>query len=328
MKARSILAVVAIFALLSGVLGVVPAFAQDRVPSGPKEPTSPTALTTQDLTTGLTATDLANNLVGAGISVSNVTYTGADVAAGTFSGGTGIIGFESGVILSSGDIANVVGPNTEDGISADNGTSGDPDLTELSGFPTNDAAILEFDFVPDGDAVTFRYVFASDEYNEYVHSTYNDVFAFFVNGVNCATINGEPVSINTINNGNPYDTDPRENPEYYINNDLDDGGGDIDTEMDGLTVILVCNSAVTAGETNHIKLAIADASDSILDSNVFLEAGSFEVPTPTEEPTEEPTPEPGPPPFVPEASTLLLLGSGAAGLASYVGLQIRARRRK
>jgi hypothetical protein len=35
-----------------------------------------------------------------------------------------------------------------------------------------------------------------------------------------------------------------------------------------------------------------------------------------------------PPPFVPEASTLLLLGSGIAGLAGYAGLQIRSRRRK
>lgn len=35
-----------------------------------------------------------------------------------------------------------------------------------------------------------------------------------------------------------------------------------------------------------------------------------------------------PPPFVPEASTLILLGSAASGLAGYVGLQIRARRRK
>jgi uncharacterized repeat protein (TIGR01451 family) len=34
------------------------------------------------------------------------------------------------------------------------------------------------------------------------------------------------------------------------------------------------------------------------------------------------------PPVIPEASTLLLLGSAASGMAGYVGLQIRARRRK
>lgn len=34
------------------------------------------------------------------------------------------------------------------------------------------------------------------------------------------------------------------------------------------------------------------------------------------------------PPIIPEASTLLLLGSAASGMAGYVGLQIRARRRR
>jgi hypothetical protein len=47
--------------------------------------------------------------------------------------------------------------------------------------------------------------------------------------------------------------------------------------------------------------------------------------------TMAPPPPPPPPteaPFVPEASTLVLLGSAASGLAGYVGLQWRARRRK
>lgn len=41
-----------------------------------------------------------------------------------------------------------------------------------------------------------------------------------------------------------------------------------------------------------------------------------------------PPPQPEPPPVVPEPSTLLLLGSAASGLAAYVGLQLRARRRQ
>ena len=231
------------------------------------------SLATTDLTGALAPQDLANALVGAGITVSNVTYTGADVAGGTFSGGTGIIGFEEGIILSSGSIANVVGPNLSPGITGSNGTAGDADLTVLSGFPTFDAAVLEFDFVPQGEAISIRYVFASDEYNEYVNSAFNDTFAFFINGENCATVSGVPVAINTINNGNPFDTAPRSQPELYVNNE----GGGINTEMDGLTVVLTCNSLVDAGETNHIKLAIADASDEALDSNVFLEISSFQV---------------------------------------------------
>ncbi len=232
-------------------------------------------LATEDLSGTLTPDDLANALVGVGVTVSNVTFTGADVAAGTFSGGTGIVGFDGGIVLSSGDIANVVGPNVFDNITADNGTAGDADLDALTGFTTFDAAVLEFDFVPDASQVSFQYVFSSDEYNEFVNSEFNDVFAFLVNGTNCATIDADPVSINTINNGNPFGTDPRSHPELYLNNDLGDGGGAIDTEMDGLTVVLTCESAVNQGLTNHMKLAIADASDGILDSNVFLQAGSL-----------------------------------------------------
>lgn len=232
-------------------------------------------LVTEDLSGPLTAEDLAQQLAGAGVTISNVTYTGVDRAAGRFSGGTGIIGFEQGVILSSGDIANVIGPNDQDNVTGSNGAAGDPDLNQLSGFNTLDAAVLEFDFVPNNTQLSFNYVFASDEYNEFVNSSFNDVFAFFVNGTNCARVNGDPVSINTINNGNPYNTDPRSHPALFRNNDLTDGGGTIDTEMDGLTVVLLCQATVTPNVANHMKLAIADASDSILDSNVFLQAGSI-----------------------------------------------------
>ena len=238
------------------------------------------ALVSQDLTV-VTATDLANVLVGSGVTISNVTYTGANISAGQFAGATGIIGFDDGVILSSGNIASVAGPNVQDGVTTDLGLPGDADLDVLSGVPTLDATVLEFDFVPDADKVFFQYVFASDEYNEYVNSPFNDVFAFFINGVNCAqTVGGLPVSINTINNGNPYGTLPNSHPELYRNNDLQDGGGAIDTEMDGLTVVLTCEAAVIPNATNHIKLAIADGSDHVLDSNVFLRAGSFSTTPP------------------------------------------------
>lgn len=247
----------------------------------PAAPALAQGLMTEDLSGTLTPDDLASILAGPGVSVSNVTYMGVDRAAGTFTGGSGIIDFEEGVILSSGDIANVVGPNVEDGITAVNGTPGDPDLDVLAGVDTFDAAVLEFDFVPTAGMVFFQYVFGSDEYNEFVNTAFNDVFAFFVNGVNCATVNGDPVSINTINNGNPFDTDPRSHPELYRNNDLDDGGGTIDTEMDGLTVVLTCEAPVTPNATNHMELAIADGSDEVLDSNVFLKQGSLTTEPPT-----------------------------------------------
>ncbi|NJN45459.1 MAG: hypothetical protein HC808_02040 [Candidatus Competibacteraceae bacterium] len=230
-------------------------------------------LEVEDLTGDLTAADLAQLLAGPGVEISNVNYVGGDLAAGTFIGGTGIIGFESGVILSSGQAIDVVGPNTADNTSTDLGTPGDQDLTDLSGFETNDATILEFDLVPNASVLFIRYVFASEEYNEFVETSFNDVFAFFVNDKNCALVDEDPVSINTINNGNPFGEGTATNPEAYINNDLSDGGGAIDTEMDGLTVLLTCTAIVNPGVTNTLKLAVADASDSILDSAVFLATG-------------------------------------------------------
>ncbi len=233
-------------------------------------------LATTNLSTQ-TSEDLANKLLGSGITISNISYTGATHSAGTFSGGTGIIGFEEGIILSSGNIANVVGPNMTDAITTANGLPGDTDLgTLIPGYTTYDATILEFDFIPYSDVISFQYVFTSDEYNEWVNTAYNDVFGFFLNGVNVALLPSTniAVSINNVNGGNPLGT-AASNPQYYTNNDLSDGGGSVNTEMDDLTVVFSVDAQVNQGETNHIKLAIADAGDSILDSNVFLKAESF-----------------------------------------------------
>jgi hypothetical protein len=253
----------------------------------PPEAAIPAAFTTLDLTQGLTPEDLVSALLGPDMSVSNVVYVGAEVAAGSFTGGTGIIGFDSGVILSSGCIANIAGPNVLDDISCDNLLPGDAALSFLSGYDTHDATVLEFDFVPedpDATVLLFSYVFASDEYNEWVYTPFNDVFAFWVNGQNCALVPGptgvsSPVTIDTVNGGNPFANGNETNPVLYLNNDLSDGGGAIDSEMDGLTVTLSCQAEIIPEETNHIRLAIADSSDGVYDSNVMLLAGSF---TPTD----------------------------------------------
>jgi hypothetical protein len=240
------------------------------------------AITVQDQTDPtVTPQSLAELLGGVGVTISNVTYQGTLTSSGQFQGGAGIIGFEEGVILSSGEANDVPGPNDSDSNTSSFGNPGDPDLDDLSGFDTHDATVLEFDITPQADTLTFDYVFASEEYNEFVESSFNDVFGFFVESggvkVNCAVVGtpSQPVSINTINQGNPFGVPPFSNPELYRNNDLSDGGGLINTEADGLTVVLTCNASVTPGVPNHIKLAIADASDFILDSWVFLRANSF-----------------------------------------------------
>jgi hypothetical protein len=273
---RPVLTVLVTSAMLTGMLIGAPA--------------ASAAVLTHSLGGDLTPAQVAEALVGSGVTVSNAQFTGADVAAGTFSGGgTGpgaIIGFDQGVILSSGAIASVPGPNSSDSTSTGNGQAGDGDLDALLpvGQTSQDAAVLTFDFTPDASSVSFRYVFSSEEYNEYVNSGFNDVFGFFVNGTNCATVGGEPVSVNTINGGNPFGTGAS-NPSLFRNNDPNDPGpATIDTEMDGLTTVLTCIASVSANEPNTMKLAIADVGDSSYDSNVFIEAGSLTTEPPTDVP--------------------------------------------
>lgn len=220
---------------------------------------------------------LVSALLSGDIVVSNVSYKGIISSAGSFTGGNGIIGFDQGIILSSGSVFNVIGPNQFTGATAGNGVSGDSSLDALiPGLITRDATVLEFDFVPTGNVLSFQYVFASEEYNEFVYSNFNDVFGFFLNGQNIALLPGTttPVTINNVNGGKPLGTNPA-NPQFYINNDGVNSPAALNTEMDGLTVVLTATAPINAGKINHIKLAIADASDNRLDSNVFIKASSF-----------------------------------------------------
>src|SRR4051794_9275805 len=259
---------------------------------------SASGVTVSDLDNGATAATLAQALTGGGIAVSNVTYTGASRAAGSFTNGASSVGFDSGIVLASGKVQTyggatpdgpcsrgVEGPNNcnEDASAPDGsenstslGTVGDADLDAASGKTTEDAAILAFDFVPQQATLHFSYVFSSEEYNDFANSDFNDVFAFFVDGTNCALVPGttDAVSVNTINNGDPGgDTTPHHADLFRDN--VRPAPGSIDSQMDGLTTVLTCSANVNAGVTNHMKLAIADASDSAFDSAVFIESGSL-----------------------------------------------------
>ncbi len=213
------------------------------------------------------AAQLAALLVGTGVTITNAKFTGNPLAAGTFTGGAASVGVASGVVLSTGHAADVVGPNVSDSWSEDNGTPGDAQLNALV-YPevTYDAAILEFDVTPTANTIAIRFVFGSEEYQEFVGSPYNDVIGIFVNGVNCANYNGRPISVNSINAG--------VNSELFINNE----SGARDTELDGLTVPLDCVASVTPGVPNHVKIAIADTADAIYDAAVFLAAGGVRSP--------------------------------------------------
>ena len=233
-----------------------------------------------------------NTLIGQGVQVSNVQFTGNINAIGTFDSQNSNVGIPNGLIMSTGHVNNAIGPNNDPG--GQNGESwnedGDPDLDLLvPGLSTYDAAILEFDFVPLDDTIEFNYVFASDEYLEFVNAGVNDVFGFFLSGPgingpfsnnarNIALIPNTTtaVSIDNVNNV--------ANSQYYVDN----GDGQSPPQLfdmtvvqfDGLTVSLTARVVVQTCETYHIKLAIADVGDGIFDSAVFLEEGSFTLSTP------------------------------------------------
>jgi len=108
------------------------------------------AVTTKDMASGgVTAEDVVKALTGAGVTISNVKITGGQKAIGTFAGGTADgFGIDTGVILSSGDIATAAGPNKSEGTSGSMGSPGDVDLDQLvKPLTTHDAIVLEFDVV-------------------------------------------------------------------------------------------------------------------------------------------------------------------------------------
>ncbi|TDO82934.1 gliding motility-associated-like protein [Flavobacterium chryseum] len=240
----------------------------------------------------LTPQQLAQNvLLGQGINISNIKFNGSasntisDQIAVFDNGAATNVGINKGLILSTGNAIIAKGPNdsTLATLPTSSPFQGDADLSILTNNqPIKNVAILEFDFVPVGNKLTFNFVFASDEYPEYVNDLYNDNFGFFISGPGITgpyTGNAKnitlipntsfPVSINNLNNG-ITNAGPCEYCQYYVNNK---NGATI--QYDGFTKVIQASAAVECGKTYHIKLAIANVSDNNYDSAVFIEGASF-----------------------------------------------------
>ena len=254
-----------------------------------------------------------NVLLGKGIYVTNIRFIGGQGALGQFTADSFVVGVKSGIILSTGCIDSIGGPNLSNSYTSFTTKpltketqrllrKGDKDLDKITKRRANDIAVLEFDFIPVKNKIEYNYVFASDEYPEYSNSPYNDAFAFFLSGpeikkkVNLAVLKDgiTPVSINTINHST--------NSVFYRKNDASWIGRKFrqiqiwyvdqffsnqekikkfnkkifnQLQFDGLTTVLRVEYDVIPFSTYHIKIAIADASDQLYDSAVLLEAGSF-----------------------------------------------------
>lgn len=235
----------------------------------------------------LTPAGYINNLVGLGVSYSNIQFQGDNQAIGYFTGANNALGFNSGIILATGPVAESADPNFFGSIN--NGLDVMPDLTNEVP-PTcifggaNDGVILQFDFVPQSTPVSFNYIFASDEYPTFVCSEYNDAFAFLISGPgiagqqNLAIVPGtnDPITISTINNGSIGGAGDATNiPCVLTNSQYFNNTPPAGINYSGFTQVMTAVADVIPCQTYTLKLLLADYCDQSLSSAVFLEANSF-----------------------------------------------------
>ncbi len=242
---------------------------------------------------GMLVTD---HLAGPGVTVLGAGFQFLPYAIGTFTDSIGSIGMTGGLVMATGLVHVIEPPNLSQSTTMAGQTGGfmDNDLLQLSQPPAEqwDVAILTITLIPAGDSLRLRYVFGSEEYDEYVCSIKNDIMGIFLsgpgidgsfsdNGINLATLpaTGLPVCVNTVNIGVPGGNGSglcwayagwQQDTVHYVDNFFGPDCG-----LDGYTQVLIAKAAVVPGAVYQLKVAIADASDGLYDSALFLEAGSL-----------------------------------------------------
>jgi GEVED domain len=242
----------------------------------------------------VTATILTT-LTGANVTLSSLvvkqgpTQIATGTSVSTFSTGTTgtpNIGIDTGVALVTGAATTAIGPNNSPGTSTGSGIQilpDDPEIALVTGSSTGNATNKEFDVtsitfnvVPQGNFLAIKYVFASEEYNEYVCSQFNDAMGVFIKPVggtytNIAKVNGSDLTINQINigtagtNGNVGGCN-LSNAAFFVNNPANSAN----LQYDGFTKPVESQYAVIPGNTYTIKIAVADIGDNGYDSAVFV----------------------------------------------------------
>lgn len=244
-----------------------------------------------------------------GIEIKNISFAGSRQSLGLFSYQSNLFPLSSGIILSTGKASAISGPNHSIKTSGVFHSPGDTALDLISRGWTEDACVIEFDFVPSSENIAFDFVFGSEEYLEYVNSVFNDVFAFIVTNTvtkekfNIARLpqTGEPITVNNVNH--------LKNQGYFIDNPApnilllmekeDEINGknnrkkqqEIDQynqslikcktklceeiQYDGFTKVITARAKVIPEQMYHFKIAIADVGDAQYDSGVILKSHSF-----------------------------------------------------
>lgn len=247
------------------------------------------AASAQYITTDETHTPLQlieNVLINSGCaSVSNVSVSGGNFAGGEkswgyFNANGSTFPFSEGIILSTGKIIDAQGPNSfvsDDGNGM--GWGGDSDLNAALQITNSlNATVLEFDFIPLGNQLSFDYIFSSEEYHGTATCLYSDGFAFLLKEVGAPTYQNLALIPNTtipvkVTNVHPFIPGGcvAENEQYF------DAFNDVEhpTNFNGQTKVLTAQSSVIPGHQYHIKLVIADEGNYRYDSAIFLKGSSF-----------------------------------------------------
>ena len=247
-------------------------------------------------TTGHTVPQLVNNVLinSPCVSATNITWR-----TGTNFGSTNGIGFfqntnagfpmQSGVILSTGNAMNALGPNTSilnDGSASWTGDASLEATLAASGISmvSTNATVLEFDFTPISPNFSFDFIFASEEYGNF-QCQYSDAFAFLLTNLNTGTTTNlavvpgttNPISVVTIRDFLYNSSCSSVNPQYFGSFNGGSNAANAANNFNGQTTVLTAASVLTPGVPYHIKLVIADRLDPQSDSAIFISSDSFNI---------------------------------------------------
>lgn len=227
-----------------------------------------------------TLATMQTQIQGQNITISNLAAPlGLNRQYGTFASGGAAIGIDNGIYIATGRGNNFsLSANNRSDIQ-NNGSSPDADLVGISNAASRDTSAITLQITPDKNTIFARFAFASEEYPEYVCSTFNDAFGLFISGGDLAgtqniavvPVTGSTISINSVNNG--FNNNGIVCPGEVSNNSgfYNDNATGSNFIFDGFTDVFEVVIDVTPGETYDFKIAVADAIDNIYDSSVFFE---------------------------------------------------------